>query len=170
MIAPEVLDRAEHERRLCDADHYRPACCPGCEQARLHVLDRRERGDGEGGVLVLLRYLCTTCWATWRVVPEFLARHLRRPWSVVEAVALPAAAGPIAAVPERTARRWRSRLAATAMGLLEALGAAAPSVPAPATCRDVVFAWAAAHAVPPGHRLASLAAALHALAPGVRVM
>jgi hypothetical protein len=85
-------------------------------------------------------------------------------------VALPTAAVPIAPVPERTARRWRSRLAATAMGLLEALGAAAPRVPGPASCREVVIAWAAAHAVPPGRRLASLAAALHALAPGVRVM
>ncbi len=172
MIAPDVLDRAEHERRLRDADCYRPPFCPGCDHFRLHVLDRRERGDGRGGVLVLLRFVCVVCSASWRVVPEFLARFLRCPWAVVEAVVLgPAEAEAAPPVSGRTARRWRARLAATALALLDVLGAAAPrSLPAQATCLDLVVAWAIEHEVVPGRRLASLAAALHALARGVRVM
>jgi hypothetical protein len=176
VIAAEVLDLAEHARRLLDSGSYCPETCGRCQHPILHVHDRRERGDGHGGVVVLMRFLCVSCLATWRVVPGFLARYLRRPWAEVEAVTI--GRGPTEAprpgtpaVPARTARRWRARLAAVATELLRRLGTSAPGpLPAQATCRDLVVAWADAHALAPGRRLADLAAFLHDRCPGVRVM
>ena len=171
LLAADVQDLAEHARRLLDPGRYCPEACRRCQQGRLHVHDRRERGDGHGGAVVVLRFLCVSCLATWRVVPGFLARFLRRPWAEVEAVTLGRDTQPHSAVPPRTARRWRARLAAAAAGLLRRLGKRAPGpLPAQPTCRDLVVAWAATHGCAPGRWLADLAAALHDRCPGVRVM
>lgn len=174
VIIAEVQDPAEHARRVRDPDRYRPEQCRRCKHSILHVHDRRERGDGHGGVVVVLRFLCAACLAAWRVVPGFLALYLRRPWAEVEAAALGLADTAVpgaAAVPARTARRWRMRLAATAWDLLECLAEHRPSsLPARPTRRDLVQAWTSASAPRPGHRLADLAALLHHLCPGVRVM
>jgi hypothetical protein len=174
VIVAEVQDPAEHARRVRDPDGYRPEQCGRCQHSILHVHDRRERGDGHGGVVVLLRFLCAACLAAWRVVPGFMARYLRRPWAEVEAATLgPEDAAPpgAPAVPARTVRRWRARLAAAASDLLERLAERRPrSLPARPTRRDLVLTWATAHALRPGHRLADLAALLHQLCPGVRVM
>jgi hypothetical protein len=147
----------------------------------LHVHDYRERGlreeaDPEAPATVaVVRYRCVACRAVWRVLPWFLARLLWRSWPVVEAATLgppPPATAP--RVPVRTVQRWCARLATAALLLVEVLrgagGALPADVAATAPRRQLVAAYAAAHAVPAGARLALLAVIVHRLAPGVRLM
>jgi len=190
LIAEEVTERAEHERRVCDRDGYRPAFCPNCNGTVLHVHDYRERQlRAEPGrpVATVVRDLCVACAAVWQTLPAFIARHLWRSWAVVEQ----AIEGTIAAspepptvavrcprVPERTRRRWRARLAAAARYLARVLAASgedawarlARKLGLDATRAALVAAYAAATATPPGERLAALSALVYRLQPRVRLM
>lgn len=176
LIVGAVTDWAAHERRCCSPDGYRPDGCPACAWRVLHVHDYRERLL-DGMARVLVRYWCAGCGATWRMLPGFAARLLRRTWAVVEATTL-GAAGPRAPhVPARTARRWRARLAAAAWALVPFLcvGAAAVATAVrtlgpDATRRDLVVALAQAAGTPAGRRLATAAALLHDPQRGVRLM
>lgn len=183
LIVEDVTDRETHERRRCDPDGYRPRACPACGHDTLHVHDYPERLlYAEGGrrrtPLVLVRYLCAACRATWRMMPVFVARMLWRSWAVVEAATLEPRRPAAASVPARTRRRWRGRLAAAALllvGVLREHGAAtvaavAATVDTAATRLQLVQAYAAALTVAATERLASLAAVVHRLAPGVRLM
>lgn len=184
LVVEDVTDRATHARRLCDPDGYRPRACPGCRHATLHVHDYPERwlyAEEHGRrrtAITLVRYWCAGCGATWRILPGFLARLLWRSWAVVEAATLgprPSAAAP---VPERTVRRWAARLATAAallVGVLRedggaAVAAVAATVEAAATRLELVTAYAVALQVAAPARLASLAAGIHRVAPGVRLM
>lgn len=183
LIADDVADLEAHRRRVCDPDCYRPGSCPGCGHGTLHVHDYPERGlreepDGSPSV-VLVRYRCILCRAVWRILPGFLARLLWRSWPVVEAVTLGPAPSPAAAqVPQRTVQRWRGRLAAAAVRIIEALReqgdalrvAVAGCSPTMATRLEVVEALAEALRIAPGQRLAQVAAAVHRQTPGVRLM
>jgi hypothetical protein len=184
LIVEDVTDRETHERRLCDPDGYRPRACPGCGHEKLHVHDYPERWlyaeehARRRTAITLVRYLCAACRATWRMMPAFVARMLWRSWAVVEAVTLepPRPAAPL--VPERTVRRWRARLGTAALllvGVLRehgggALESLATAVGSAATRLQLVEAYAAALTVAVTERLAGLAAVLHRLAPGVRLM
>jgi hypothetical protein len=127
--------------------------------------------------ITLVRYLCPVCGATWRMLPLFVARMLWRSWPTVEAKTLGPASPSAPRVPERTVRRWRSRLATAAEALLQvlskardaALDAVAAAVKETATRQDLVMAYAEG-TTPTGQRLARLAATIHCLAPGVRLM
>jgi hypothetical protein len=182
LIVEGVDDLTEHARRL-EVDAYRPDGCPRCGQ-RMHVHDRRPRllaGDVAGSTEIA-RYRCSdrgSCGAVWQVLPRLLARHLWRAWRTVEgAVVEPVKASAFEAVPARTRRRWRARLASSAALLITApeggavsqVAAVAGLVATRATRGQFVDAVARAVCIPVGQRLSSLAELIHRLVPGVRVM
>jgi hypothetical protein len=181
LIAEDVHDLATHARRLADPDGYRPAHCGRCGHDVLHVHEYRDRlllADPQAPVTKVVIHQCARpeCAATWRVLPAFLARRLWRSWRTVEAETICDAPSPSRPeVPERTARRWRTRLATAARHLVQILAAAgeqalwrlAATVGMNATRRQL------AAAMPPpatGGQLAPLAALAHRLCAGARLM
>ena len=157
LIAADVVDVGMHTARLRDRDSYRPARCLNCQGRSLHVHDylwRQLRGMGgvAGPGLTILRFICASCEATWRILPRFVARHLWRAWETVETVLgmreRPKGHGRVA---ERTVRRWRRRLLSGAGQLAVALrgsaevavASAARSVGATATRLELADAMAA---------------------------
>lgn len=175
LIVEDVGDRETHERRRCDPDGYRPRACPACGHQKLHVHDYPVR---KRLVIILVRYLCPACGATWRMLPLFVARMLWRSWPTVETATIGPASPAAVRVPERTVRRWRARLATAASSLVEvlqkagdtALVAVAAAVEATATRLRLVIAYAKIATVPTGQRLSRLASIIHRLVPGVRLM
>lgn len=186
LIAEDVTDRAAHERRLCDPDGYRPAACPTCGHDRLYVHDYRDRtlrdedSESGAGFITIVRHRCPACEATWRILPRFLARFLWRSWAVVEQQTVVAQASPMTAskIPPRTRARWRARLMSTARHLVAALAtsgsrtlaAVVHAIGLDATREELVLAYAAALEVAEPGRVAALAALVHRLAPGLRVV
>jgi hypothetical protein len=173
-IDERVLELSVHETMMKDPALYRPAECR-CGCTRLHLHDRRERrvrGSGNAVVTVVI-FLCARCFATWRVLPAFLARCLGRTWEVVEAALFD---GERHQVPTRTVQRWKARLAQTARAVTQALAtsgdsmlrAVAQRVGLEASRGALVKAYAEATASP--SLLAPLAALLHRLSPGLRLM
>lgn len=175
-IAEAALSLAVHLRMLASPDECRPKSCScGCDD--LHVHDRRERHprrlvvEGKAvPIVTILVFLCVGCGATWRVLPAFLARHLWHGWETIEHEVLdkprPRSAP---SVPTRTGQRWRARLAQSARlpvqvlavtgGWLRELAGRVSPTP---TRLELLAAS--------GMSLAALAALLHRLAPGVRLM
>ena len=182
LIAEHVTDRAEHRRRLCDPDGYRPGECPRCHHRGLHVhdhLDRTLAADGVEISIGIVRYRCTACEATWRILPAFVARHLWRSWDTLEAHTRSAPAPKtLPPVPERTQRRWRARWRASAVALLHLFAAswAAPLVHTATTVGhdgtrgELVRTYAAVAGQAAGNPLAAVAGLVHRLMPGVRLM
>ena len=185
LIAEDVLDLATHGRRIVDPDGYRPAQCLRCGGQVLHVHDYpRRKPRGEPGMppeITIVRHICAdpACEATWRILPAFLARHLWRVWPTVERttgeVSPPLSTAPI---PKRTERRWRARLASSAKqlvlllatsggALLEAIAKRVGMLSARLTLVDV---HAQMTASPQDQRLADLAALVHRLERGLRLM
>jgi hypothetical protein len=114
VIAGDVWDREEHERRLVDPATYRPMC-PVCGRPMQgHGL--RERRPLR---LDIRRYRCRPCKAVVQVLPAFVTRNLWRTWSTVEAIVVPNGRKP--PVAERTARRWRERAMLPARAQLHVL-------------------------------------------------
>jgi hypothetical protein len=188
IIAEDVTERCEHERRICNPDAYRPVFCPTCGGRRLHVHDYRQRvlraEPGEPMARVV-RHECVGCTAIWQVLPAFIARQLWRTWRVVERALRGAQPVPTTIegrrwppVPERTRRRWRARwlrpvqfLAQVLATCGEAVWSALASVlTSEATCADLVTAYASAQATPAGSRLVGLAALIYRLQPKVRLL
>jgi hypothetical protein len=187
LIAEQVRDLGEHERRMADADSYRPVPCPTCGHATLHVHCRPERHPlrepSLPPVVPVLQFRCANeeCSATWRVLPLFLARHLWHPWKAVERVVRPsvelrrATAPP---VPETTERRWRARLASSARVLCALLmmsgGAELTGVGIQAgldaTRGELADGFDVVARGAPGERLSPLAALLDRLERGIRLM
>jgi hypothetical protein len=185
LIAEEVHDLAEHRRRIADPDGYRPCECPRCRGRVLHVHDRPQRTPrGEPGlppVIPILRYICAadTCGATWRIVPAFLARHLWRVWLTLERTVKPCAPPPASKpIPQRTVQRWRERAASAARQLVVLLAtsggalleAIAKGAGLESTRMELVDVHEQMARRPPGRRLADLAALVHRLERGIRLM
>jgi hypothetical protein len=183
LIVEDVVEPAEHARRLCDPDGYRPARCGRCGGDRLHVHDYRERvlrAETAEPVVRIVRHRCASCSAVWRILPLFVARCLWRSWAVVERATEPAPtrSHSAPAVPPRTVRRWMQRLAAAALMAAQVLatsGEAAVCAVAEATglagTRAALVAAFVEHLQPAhGRRLADLAALLHRLVPGSRLV
>lgn len=179
LIAEDVWDLATHEQRLEAPGAYRPARCPRCN-AKVHIHDLRTRlllGQPERCTEVV-RFRCADrarCGAAWQVLPAFLARWLWRSWAVVES-ALDAPQRCVVAA--RTRRRWRARLDSDARTLVEVLRLGAGEL-ARALVRatgldarriEVVAHYRSVIRPAPGAALAELAAWVHHLAPGIRVM
>jgi hypothetical protein len=187
LIAEEVSELSEHLIRLANADLYRPARCARCGHDRLHVHDRPERhprGDRSlPAVIEVLVFCCASpaCGATWRILPRFLARHLWYTWQVVESIVKPSAASKVevAAVPvsARTVQRWHWRLSSSGRMLVVLLAMAGGLLAEVAlqcglSCprEDVLDAFVIAVAPAVGLRLSALAAVLHRLERGIRLM
>ena len=123
IIIEEVEDLETHEACLEDPDRYRPAECRRCAGSEVHIHDLRPRVLSADPALAteVIRFRCADrerCGAVWQIVPAFLARHLWRSWSTVEAaVDHPESSE----VPERTRRRWKARLASTGRTLIAVL-------------------------------------------------
>ena len=177
-IDEAVLDLAAHEARMKDPGSYRPAECR-CGGSRLHLHGRRDRKvRGVAGLVVVsvVIFLCAKCSATWRVLPAFLARCLWRTWDVVEAALFEPERLVAAPVPARTVQRWHARLMQAALAATQALAtsgepalrAVAQRVGQVASREALAVAYAAA--VELSSRLAPLAALLHRLSPGLRLM
>jgi hypothetical protein len=171
----DVPSLAAHMKRLDDPDGYRPRKCPRCGHDVLHLHSypvRRPRGERP---VRIARYICARdgCKATWRVLPSFLAARLQRSWAAVEAVVIPGASESPAAtpVPERTARRYRSRFAAGARALVLLL--AVSNIPAyegvskrarlDATHAELLLAHEQEAQTRPGQRLEAMAHLVHEL-------
>jgi hypothetical protein len=174
-IDERVQELSVHEAMMKDPGSYRPAECR-CGCTRLHLHDRRERrarGPGSTVVTVVI-FLCAECFATWRVLPAFLARCLWRTWDVVEAALFDEKRPP--PVPVRTVQRWRGRLSQVALAATQALASAGePTLRSVAQLvgldgdrSALVVAYGEAVAGP--SLLAPLAALLHRLRPGLRLM
>lgn len=48
LIAEDVVEQAEHRKRLCDPEGYRPACCPGCGHRRVTSMTIEAGGEPMG--------------------------------------------------------------------------------------------------------------------------
>jgi hypothetical protein len=119
------------------------------------------------------------CDAIWRIIPRFLARHRWRTWEVVE---LQTVSAPPphdqAKVPKRTVRRWLARLRSAARTVVQSLAAVAEAtatrviqaVGLDGARKELVRAYADATGSARGRHLADLAALVHRLAPGLRLM
>lgn len=180
LIDESVLDLATHEARMLDHGSYRPAeCLCGCSTLHIHgARERKPRGmvTSDGGVAVIwvAVFLCARCFASWRVVPAFLARCLWRTWAAVEKAVLGKETPEEAAVPPRTKQRWRARLAQAALVPVQSLATSgnaqlrgvAQAVGLEGS-RERLADYAATFA---GAALTALAALLHRLSPGIRLM
>ncbi len=186
LIVEHVHDLATHERLLADRDGYRPDECARCFGHVLHVHDypeRRPRGELDlPPVVRIVRFICAApaCRATWRILPAILARHLWRIWPTVERTTHPAEPPVLdpMPIPKRTARRWRERLTSAAKLLVLLLACSggvqletiAKRAGLDATRRELVDVHARVATPPTGRRLADLAAVVHRLERGLRLM
>lgn len=186
LIVEHVHDLGTHLRLLADRDSYRPDVCARCFGRVLHVHDYPERlPRGELGlppVIRIVRFICAdpACRATWRILPAILARHLWRIWPTVERTTHPAEPPVIdpMPIPERTAQRWRERVASAAKQLVLLLASSggflferiAKRAGLDATRWELVDVHARVAAPPAGRRLADLAAVVHRLERGIRLM
>lgn len=187
LVVEDVRDLEEHQRRMADADLYRPSPCPTCGFATLHVHCRPERHPKREPslppVVAVLQFRCADaeCGATWRILPLFLARHLWHAWKTVERVVRPSTSLPKVAaprVPAQTARRWRARLDSAARVLCVLLAASggaaltevAMTVGLDATRGALVDAFHQVAAGAAGERLSPLAGLIHRLERGLRLM
>jgi len=190
LIAEGVHDLATHQQRLARGA-YRLGECPRCGGLVLHVHDYPERKPvGEldlPHVIRIIRYICAapSCKATWRILPALLARHLWRVWPTVERRMLrarPASDAEASAggkrIPARTARRWRGRLVSAARQLVVLLassgGVLLEAIAMRAGLASTRFELVDVHTLvaktPPRGRLADLAAIVHRLERGLRLM
>jgi hypothetical protein len=195
IIAEEVLTLAEHLRLICNPDGYRPESCRNCGFTTLHVhdhLERRPRGVVAVVVVGIVRYICTECKATWRILPAFLARHLWSPWAVIENAAgedlESVSESPIKAIipapmtgvatPKTTLRRWLFRLKSSARQLvvllankgIQSVKHVAEAVGLDGSRRDLVDSHAKNFSLGSGIKLASMGALSDRLERGIRLM
>jgi hypothetical protein len=188
LIAEDVHDLATHLQRVADPDGYRLDQCPRCGWGVLHVHDHpRRKPRGEPGLppeIPVVRYICAerSCGATWRILPALLARHLWRVWPTVERTVIPCSPPKLGAapIPKQTAERWQARLASAARQLVVLLAtsggalleAIAKQVGLLATRSELVDVYVRRAEMPlaPGRCLADLAALVHRLERGIRLM
>jgi hypothetical protein len=177
LIAAHIEDVEAQREALAEPDRVRPSDnCRACGIGHLHVHSRRERKlYGHIGVpsISILVFRCARqeCRALWRVLPKFLARRLWRAWSTV-ANAVETKPGEPCPVPRRTRLRWKARLRERAAVLVAVLATSgnvtlvqrAASLGAGALRREVLAAFGGPSVLP------MLAALVHRLVPGVRVM
>lgn len=186
LIDEAIRDLEAHLRQMCDPERYRPKQCPRCGGCVLHVHSYPERHPhGESGwpaVIPIIQYICAfkKCRATWRILPSFLARHLWRAWKTVERVIKPddtptARAPPIA---DRTQRRWKARAHSAALSVIllfsstgsAVLEAMASRLGLDASRIELVDEYTEHAGISPGARCEAIAAVIHRLERGIRLM
>lgn len=169
LIAADVEDLATHLARVQSPDGYRPDRCPTCGNPVMHVHDYRERQcqlPGAPPVVPIARHCCAAedCGARWQTLPGFLARHLHFNWPPVEdACEGRVTVREVRRPSDKTVRRWLGRLASSAARLVRLLADGGRAVSAPVRTRHELVAAL-------GVSFATVAAWLHALMPGVRLM
>lgn len=169
LIAEDVVDLATHLARVCSPDGYRPERCPTCGNPVMHVHDYRERQcqlPEAPPVIPIVRHCCADpdCGARWQTLPRFLARHLHFNWPRVEDACKAGVSKRESRLPSaKTVRRWLGRLASSATRLVRLLADGGRAVSAPVRTRHELVAAL-------GVNFATVAAWLHALMPGVRLM
>ena len=179
VIAEEVVDLKVHREWLVEPDAYRQCVtpCRRCGAKTLHAHCFRDRhlrpgrrGDPVTTVSIRL-YLCAArgCGAVFSVLPAFIARHLWRSWTAVEKGVTDGKA------PRSTRRRWQARLSSSARGLLQLFLALAVTPVRDAlagsvdmTRHEFVGCLTPHQSVSPA--LAGVAAWIHRLEPGIRLM
>ena len=181
VIAEDVLDPEEHARRVIHPDGYRRCVGPclrcGCSAVHAHCfrerLPRPATRDGpiEAVTIRLFRCASKACKAVFTVLPAFLARHLWRTWETVQN-SVQRKETP----PRSTLRRWLARYRSDASQLVQVFTS---SVRGPVTkvlkrVRPLTradFIEVLTPLLPPPRRVfASLAAWIHRLSPGIRLM
>lgn len=177
IIAEDVLDLAEHQKRLLNPDNYRPEECRncGCEKTHAHCFRERtlrEADPGQPPVIVAIRvFFCRSCGAVFTILPAFIARHLWRAWQTVGSVV-----SGKARAPKRTIARWLSRLQSDASQLVQVFTASVQGAVSDALLRlepsvRSVFVTALTPFLGAGFSVfARLAAWIHRLAAGIRLM
>jgi len=167
-LIADVHDLEEHEERLAAPDAYRPEKCPTCGCTTLHAHDFRTRKFGAADEIQFRRYRCQGCLAAWMVLAAFVARWLHQRWDRVQR----AVAGTDGTVPRRTVLRWLERLRSAALVLVQVLGEAAPELQLETSWSrgELVDHLADVGRVDAGRKLAALAAWIHRLSPGLRLM
>jgi len=168
LIATDVLDLASHLARLRSPDGYRPAECRTCGHPVMHAHDYRTRRcqlPGAPPVVLIARYGCALpqCGARWQTLPAFLARHLHFNWPRVEDACEGQRERDGRVPSARTVERWLGRLQCSAAKLVRLLADGGHRVTEGVRTRRELVATLA---VP----FATLAAWLHLLMPGVRLM
>lgn len=177
LIAEDVVDFETHRRRLADPDGYRPERCAQCGWNVLHVHDHPTRKPPEYGEISIVRHRCANpkCRATWRILPAFIARHLHHSWRRIERAVVD---DKPADIPKTTRRRLQSRycsaakqlvvlLATSGGALLEAIAKAAGLG---STRAEFVNAYVELVKPMRGQRLGEVAALVHRLERGIRLM
>lgn len=175
LIAEDITELDIHLEFVADPDGYRPARCHRCQHPRLHAHDFRERRPKrhpERAAVPTRRYVCAhpDCQAIWHVLPLLLARRLHHGWQVVQTTLEGGRPADLPAVPQRTVQRWRQRLRCSGRQLVSTLATSgearwetlAARVGLDATRGAVLAAWQ--------RGMATLAALVHRLVPGVRLM
>jgi len=181
LIAEDVHDLDTHRRRLVDPDGYRPESCPKCGWDVLHVHDHLTRKSEKVGEFIpIIRHRCAkpTCGATWRILPAFLARHVHRVWRTIERTVDEDKPVKALDIPATTVRRWRSRMASVAKQLVVLLaasggvqlGAIAKAAGLGGTRAEFVSVYVDLVKPDRGLRLAEVAALIHRLERGLRLM
>jgi len=177
IIAEDVLDLAEHRRRLLNADSYRPDECRNCGDVRNHAHCFRERtlrgADPRRRPLVveIRLYRCACCGAVFTVLPAFIARHLWRAWKTVERVARGEELAP-----KKTMERWFSRLESDASQLVQVFTASVQGALSDAlqrsrpSVREAFIALVKPFLAAGSSIFDRIAAWIHRLEAGVRLM
>lgn len=176
LLADGVCCLDAHARRLADPDGYRPSRCPRCAHDKLHVHDypsRALRGNRDAPSIRVVRYRCASCDVTFRVLPAFVARHLWRCFHTIEQETIATHPSPSRPpIPERTAQRWRARLASQIGPLHEALAhekhPLANEVLPDQPRRELVLAHAQLHDASPN--LMNAAMLVHQIDPKLRLI
>lgn len=180
LIIDSVTTMAEHRELVCDSDVYRPEGCPRCGCVSVHAHDFRERvlvDQDRVTVERIRRYQCAhpECGAVWRILPAVIARHLHRTWQAVQdATSAPSCSK----LPASTLRRWLVRLQLVATQLIQLLAATAdPAVlgitdhlSISCSRAELVAALTGGGVLSRSARLEQLAAWVHRLQPGIRLM
>lgn len=188
VIAEDVWDRGVHRLKLLDPDAYRRYIgpCRSCDFGMLHALCFRVRllrsAEKRGQVeeVDIRLYRCPKkkggCGAVYTVLPAFIARHLWRDWQTVEDVC----EGERKA-PRRTTERWYGRLVCSAKQLVQLFQAAVvqtlkgsldwvKALSDNLTRGGFINTLRLSKVISPPNAFAQIAARIHRIEPGVRLM
>jgi hypothetical protein len=190
VIADDVWDREVHRQKLLDPDDYRgyigPCWNPDCDCAKVHALCFRIRVlyPARKGHTVeeedIRLYRCPKekggCGAVYTVLPAFVARHLWRNWQTVEDVC----EGKRKA-PRSTTERWYGRLVSSAKQLVQLFQATVVQTLKGSldwvkvlsdnlTRGGFINTLQLSKVISPPNSFAQIAAWIHRIEPGVRLM
>jgi hypothetical protein len=186
VIAEDIWDRKTHQKALLDPGAYRAYVgdCRNCGCGKVHAHCFRTRllypADTDDTVeeedIRLYRCPKEGCGAVYTVLPAFVARHLWRDWQTVEDVC-----DGKRKAPRNTTGRWCARLASSARQLVQLfkgkvvntlkgsvdwLRALSENLPRGGFINTLRLSGS----ISPRNAFAQIAAWIHRVEPGVRLM